>query len=533
MTSESRTRRRWPVVLLILLLVLGAFFSWVYYRSRGIEERTRTWIEAELSRRFKSTVELQSLRVQVFPIFAVKGGGLVIHYHNRFDVPPLIQIKEFSFNLGLIGALRAPRHISSITLTNMVITIPPRQPKPPDAPKPPSSHPAPPNLIIDEIVCDDALLLIMSKNPEKPPLDFDIHNLVLNHVGADEPFVFHGNLTNAKPKGEIATTGKFGPWDADEPGDSPVAGVYSFTDADLSPFPGISGILSSTGSYDGQLNSIHAQGETTTPDFAIDPVGRPVPLHTTFNATIDGTDGDTYLHPVIATLGKSEITSNGSVVRVPSEQGHLITLDVTAPKARLEDILSLAVKADKPPLSGPLNLRTKLTIPPGKVKAIEKMILDGDFDAQDARFASTEVREKLESLSRHALGKPHDEAAGSALSDLKGHFHLEHGVITFRDLSFAVEGATILLDGTYTVRDGSLDFQGELRLQATVSETMSGMKSLLVKPFDPLFKKDGAGTLIPISITGNRENPIFEAKILHKTFKKDLASETQSHSKKE
>ncbi len=453
---------------------------------------------------------------------SVRGTGLIVHFHNRIDLPPMFQIKEFSFSLGLGSLFRRERHISGVALRNMVITIPPREKKTEGEKAAKPLGGPPPQVIVDRIECDETLLLILSKKPEKEPLDFDIHNLVLTSVDAGQPLAFRGNLTNAKPRGEIATVGKFGPWDNDEPGDSPVSGDYKFTDADLGPFPGIKGILSSTGRYDGQLNSIHTQGETDTPDFALDPVGRPVPLHTEFDATVDGTDGDTYLHPVTATLGHSVIVSNGSIVRVPSKQGHLITLEVSAPKARLEDVLGLAVKAAKPPMRGPIKIQAKLIIPPGKEKTVEKMLLDGDFDADDAHFANSEVREKVASLSRHGLGEPKNEEAGSAISGLRGHFHLENGVITFKNLNFSVEGATILLDGSYKIREGELNFKGQLRLQVALSQTMTGVKSVLAKPLDPFFKKEGAGTVIPIMITGNRENPVFAATVFHKTFKKEM-----------
>ena len=525
MTAQVRSRRRWPIVLAILGVVLTFLALLIYWRARDIDETTRAWVVTELSRRFESAVELESLKVRVLPIVTVKGTGLIIHFHNRLDVPPMFQVKEFSFDLGLLSLLQSRHHISNVIVRNMVITIPPREKKS-DAEKPSNPlHQLPQQVVVDRLECNDTLLLILSRNPGKEPLDFDIHGLVLTSVGAGQPFDFHGNLTNAKPKGNIVTVGKFGPWDAEEPGDSAVSGKYAFTNADLGPFPGIKGILSSTGKYDGQLNSIHTQGETDTPDFALDPVGRAVPLHTEFDATVDGTDGDTYLHPVTATLGRSVIISNGSVVRVPSKQGHLITLGVNAAKARLEDVLALAVKSAKPPMSGPIKIKAKLVVPPGKEKTIDKMLLDGDFNSDDASFASSEVRQKLASLSRHGLGEPKNAEAGNALSDLKGHFHLENGVIAFKGLNFSVQGATIVLDGSYKIREGELDFKGQLRLQASLSETMTGVKSVLVKPLDPLFKKDGAGTVIPISITGTRDAPVFSATVFHKTFKKEMSPE--------
>ena len=67
-------------------------------------------------------------------------------------------------------------------------------------------------------------------------------------------------LTNAKPPGEILSKGTFGPWAAEEPGDTPVSGEYDFRDADLSVFKGIAGTLASTGDFDGSLSSLSVHG---------------------------------------------------------------------------------------------------------------------------------------------------------------------------------------------------------------------------------------------------------------------------------
>jgi hypothetical protein len=52
-------------------------------------------------------------------------------------------------------------------------------------------------------------------------------------------------------------------------------------------------------------------------DFWLDKSGTPVPLHTEFSATVDGTNGDTHLHPVRATLVNSVIVANGDVAGQP------------------------------------------------------------------------------------------------------------------------------------------------------------------------------------------------------------------------
>jgi len=516
-----------------LLLVIGIVaLSW---RTHHMEEYLRVMVERELSERFQSKVVLKALHVHIFPRIGVVGEGLTMRHHNRVDIPPLIQVERFSFYTGLTGLIRPIKHIDVVHLDKLQITLPPRSDK--------GKHPESkenqeqdksklPKTILDKIVCRDADIFTTPTKPGKEPLDWEIHNLVLDNVDFDKPFAFHGTLTNGKPVGEIATQGQFGPWNADEPEESPVAGEYTFKDADLGPFPGIAGTLSSTGKFNGLLNELGVRGVTDTPDFSLDKVGKPVALHTEFDATVDGTNGDTLLHPVRATLVRSLIFAEGKVVQVP-QQGHLITLDVSTPRGRIEDMLSLAINSEKPLMIGPVKLKAKLTVSPGNVKAVEKLILDGTFGVEDAKWSSPELREKLESLSRHAQGKPEDEDVGSSVSDLKGTFHLEKGVIEFRSLTFGVQGALIELAGTYDILRGDLDFHGHLRLQAKLSQTVTGAKSFFLKAFDPFFKKDGAGAELPISITGTREKPVFGVSVFHKTIKKKVKTDRDTKKEEE
>jgi hypothetical protein len=520
--ASTQRRLKWPYVLGILAGILVGLILFVWLKMRNMDDQTRKWVVSELQQRFNSEVELESLHVKLFPDMSVTGEGLSLRYHNRSDLPPMFRVQRFSFSLGVMGILRAPRHIAGVYVENMVITIPPRGEKRPPQEKKRRNVP---NVIIDKMVVNDTDLVMIPKKEGKEPLDFDIHDLMLKSVGADKPFDFHGNLTNAKPVGEIATKGQFGPWNADEPGDTGVSGAYEFTNADLGPFPGIAGILSSTGKYSGQLNEIQVEGETDTPDFSLDKVGKPVPLHTVYSATVNGTDGDTYLHPVRATLVKSLIVANGSVVNSKEKKGHYIRLDVVSQKARLEDVLALATKNDKPFMTGVLNLRTNFLQPPGPVKVLDKLQLDGDFDVSDGKWASDEVREKLESFSRQAEGKPKDEEAGSSVTDLRGHYRLSKGVITFTNLSFGVPGATILLSGTYNLRGEDLDLNGHLRMKARLSQTVTGAKSFFLKAVDPFFAKHGAGTVLPISITGKRDSPTIAVSVFHKKIEKKLGGD--------
>jgi hypothetical protein len=509
----------------VLLSMLGLLGT-AYLRKRDAELRTRDWIVQLLSARFQSKVDLEDFHVNVLPRMQVSGKGLSIHYRNRPETTPMIRIEKFSFELGFWGIFRAPHRIRHVYIQRMVITVPPRDMRANSQPWALNISTQIPPVTVAEIECDRTVLLVFSNKPGKDPLDWDIHHLVLTEVGLNKSFFFRGTLTNAKPKGEIETRGQFGPWNVDVPGDTPVLGSYGFENADLGPFPGIAGILSSTGEFKGQLNRLEVSGETTTPDFSLDNVGKPVPLRTDFSATVDGTNGDTLLHPVHALLGESVIVASGSVENVP-QKGHDISLEVTTPKARIEDILQLAINSDKPFLRGPLNVKAKLHLPPGTEKVIDKMALDGSFAVTNARWSNSGIREKLQSFSRHAQGQPSDEDAGSAVTDMKGVFALKNDVIHFSQLTFSVPGADVELAGTYDIRARNIDMRGNLRMQAKLSQTVTGAKSFFLKAIDPFFSKNGAGTVLPITITGTEDKPVMGVTVFHKKFEKQMGAGTQ------
>jgi hypothetical protein len=530
MTATETRSRKWILVSAILLGVLllgGVFLSW---RARHMDNAIRLWVIRSLSNHFQSRVELATLRVTGFPHLGVTGEDLTIYFHDRTDVPPIVHVDKFSFGLGALAIFRLPRHIASANIENMTVTIPPRgEKKTPESSDAGKTKNALTSLIVDEVICKNTVLITLPRKPDpgkpaKEPLEWEIHDLELRSASVDKPFRFEGTLTNAKPKGEIATHGDFGPWEVDDPGSTPVSGAYKFTDADLGPFPGIAGILSSTGKFTGKLAELEVEGETDTPDFSLDKIGKPVPLHTEFSATVDGTNGDTLLHPVRATLIRSLILAEGSIINEPDHIGHRIVLDIGAPNARIQDILSLAMNSDTPILTGPAKIKAKLLLPPGKEKVLDKMILDGQIGIDDARWSSPEVRKALESLSRRAEGKPGDDDAGSAVSDLRGNFHVEKGIVNFSTLTFSVPGAAIDLAGTYHLVGGEIDLSGHLRLQAKLSQTVTGTKSFFLKALDPFFKKDGAGAVIPISITGTRESPTVGVSIFHKSIEKKLGA---------
>ena len=65
------------------------------------------------------------------------------------------------------------------------------------------------------------------------------------------------------------------------------------------------------------------------------------------------------------------------------------------------------------------------------------------------------------------------------------------------------------MNGVYTLDGNTFNFHGVARMQAKVSEMVTGWKSWALKLADPLFMKHGAGTEVPIEVTGTRSEPHF------------------------
>jgi hypothetical protein len=76
------------------------------------------------------------------------------------------------------------------------------------------------------------------------------------------------------------------------------------------------------------------------------------------------------------------------------------------------------------------------------------------------------------------------------------------------------------MTGQYTLDGNTFDFYGKVRLDAKLSHMVTGWKSILLKPVDPFFKKDGAGTVLPIKITGTKSEPHIGLDFGHKSENK-------------
>jgi hypothetical protein len=293
----------------------------------------------------------------------------------------------------------------------------------------------------------------------------------------------------------------------------------------LATINGLGGILSSTGKYTGILDKIVVDGSTDTPDFRIAISGHPVPLHTDFHATVDGTSGDTYLQPVKARILSSSLVANGSVVRVKDPNGHRVQLEVVMDKGKIDDLLKLAIRTDPPVMTGSIGLKTKFELLPGTADVANRIKMTGNFQVSGAHFSNEKFQEKVDAISSRTQGKPKtaQDVPGVVNSEMNGTFNLSQALLSFSQLQFRIPGTEVILTGTYSLDGNEFDFHGKARMDAKLSQMVTGWKSLLLRPVDPFFSKNGAGTEIPVKVTGTKSEPHFGVDFGHKDHDKNAA----------
>jgi len=505
------TRRRRKLVRWIVWTTVGVFAAlWITVRLVSRAPILREQLVQTLNDRLDADVELESFEVRTFPLLRIHGDGLKLRLHGQQNPSPFIEVRHFEVTGGLWGMLRRHHRFTNVQLDGLRITIPPRTPNDKSAGRNTTTAVVGEATIIEHLESKDAQLVIVPTNPAKQPKVFTIHSLDLESVGFGRAIPFTATLTNAIPAGEIATQGSFGPWVKGDPGSTPLRGRYSFDRADLNTIKGLGGTLTSNGDFTGMLSEIDVHGMTKTPDFSLDMGGAPVPLETTFHAVVDGTNGDTYLKQVDAKLADTMISASGAIVAEEGGKGRTVKIDVTIAKGRIQDLLRLAISGPKPVMLGTITLSAALHLPAGNAPVADRMSLGGRFSLRQARFTDPGVQEQLANLSRRAQGKKQSDPIPPIVSDMSGHFALHDGTARFQELQFEVPGATVDLAGHYGLRTQHMDFTGTLGMDATISKAAGGgIKGWLLRPIDPLFRKQGKGALLPITITGSREQPKF------------------------
>jgi hypothetical protein len=547
--TRKRRRSRLVVVIVFVMLGLGvAFFATSAVLLRRASPILRARVVNTLSTRFDSRVELQELDLSGWNGLEVTGKGLKLFPRSldrdQLSDQAVVAVGEFQFRTHWWNLLRSPMHIGEVHLSDLTIYRPSRneraQMKQEADSKGQDARREKIEIYVEHLQIDRARLILGNDQkvgreagretgkPGKVPLTFNIQCVELHDIGAGQPLGFHATLVNPKPLGNIDTSGYFGPFDEHEPGSSPVRGNYTFSHADLSTIKGIGGMLSSAGRYAGKLDQIVVDGETDTPNFSLDVSGsRPVPLHTRFHAIVDGMNGNTYLQPVDAMLARSHVVATGAVTRAPGDSGHHVQLQIRIGPADIADMLRVGVKTNPPVMHGSLHMETSFDLPPGKASVAERMRLKGRFQMENVLFTNYKVQNDMNQLSLRGQGQAGqaNDAAHHLIKPIpaamQGDFTLESAGLTLTGLHCDVPGADIAVDGLYSLDGKRFAIHGKARLEAKASQMVTGWRSLLLMPVDPMLAKHGAGVEVPFEISGTEAEPKFGVDLFGRHFGND------------
>src|SRR5579863_2690325 len=156
---RRRSVARWLAYIGIVLLALFVAGIAALYSARP-------WIHARalemLRSRFAGQAEISDFHVSFFPIPKITGSGIVVRFHGRTDLPPLIEIKEFSATANPLGLLT--RHIETVRVKSLTIHFPPKQERG-EEDKTQKRKPIP--VSISELICDNAELDMMPGKPDR------------------------------------------------------------------------------------------------------------------------------------------------------------------------------------------------------------------------------------------------------------------------------------------------------------------------------------------------------------------------------
>ncbi len=453
----------------------------------------------ELSR---SNVTIGSYHEVFFPAPGFVAENVRFTRNSPPGTPPIAVVRRISANGSWPGMLAFTHTVKEFRAEGLHVFIP--------SPLPPPLRAGPSELIhtvAQNVIADGTILEIARKGRAKP-LRFEFPRLNFQNVATNKPIHFHTLMRNFEPPGNFDVAAVFGPWRKNKHGDTPLSGKFKLTDVNLGHYQGIAGMLSSTGTFDGKLDSVRTRGESTIPDWELTSSRHPVNIHAKFAGTVNGMNGDVVLDSANFRFLETSIQVHGSI---SGQQGKTVSMDFAANAARLQDLLRIFAKPDPATLNGLIDLSAHVLLPPEHEKFLQAVRLNGDFRINSAQFTRETKQEKLDELSaRTRKDKKNNDDSERVPADLSGQVDVRNGVADFSRASFHVPGATAHLKGDYSLITDQIGLSGTIAMQSSLSKAAGGVKRVFLKPLDPFFRKENAGAVIPIRITGTPAKPSFK-----------------------
>jgi hypothetical protein len=484
--------------------------------------RYRT-IEPLLEEVLGSQVKIGHYHRIYFPNPGFMATDITLSRNSAPDLPPLGSISGVTVQGTWTDLLLLRDRVGQVDITGLHVFIPALGSHANHEDFPPGSSASfgGPTAVVEELRIHESTLDIMRANGKR--YSFPILLLTIRNLQKGQALAYSVDMQNAKPTGHILSTGNFGPLNSQNLGATPLSGAFTFSQVNLRDIGKISGTLSSAGHFRGALGAIEADATSNTPDFAVGS-GKPTPFAASLHCTVNGVNGDVMIRAVDAKTGATNIHVQGGVAGSPK----VIDVSIAVLGGRVEDVLRPFLQQEVP-IAGVVWLHSHARVDGSRNGApfLKRLKVDGTFNVPGERLTDQATEQKLSAFSERAQGAKTsksdpasaDQASGSStdvLSSLNGQARIRDGVLSTQRITLQIPGASVDLSGSFNLRDRTVHLVGNLRMESDISHTTTGFKSVLMKPLIPFFKKDKAGAVIPIAVTGGPGGYKVTQDILHR-----------------
>jgi AsmA-like C-terminal region len=502
---DKTTRSRWLLGVLGLALLGGIGAGTVLARHWPYSEAQ---VLPGLQNTFKTTVTIGQYRRFYFPHPGCELEMVRLERPTKVGrEKPLATAQNIRITGRYSDLLFRPYHLAKIEVNGLRVRIPaPGEPK--NWNEATDTDDTSSKVSVGRVTTDGAVLEIEKEKGELP-LKFEIHKLLLDSVAAHEPMHYEVSMGIPDPPGELESKGKFGPWEDGEVGKIPLSGSVKLSGAKLNKYAGLGGTIQSEERFGGTLEQVEVTGKASAPDFELVSAGHKVEIGTQFDVTVNAIKGEAQLKGIVGRVGKTTIHVRGRVVQNAKSDHREASLDFSIANGRAEDLLWVFSGTSKPAMigvavcSGHVRMRK---FGDGFLDALEA---NGKFQVQDGHFQKM-VQVKTNVLSARAQGKKiktEDDAPEVAVENLSSDIKIENGVANLTSTYFQVPGARARVEGTYKLENAHVDLRGNFWTDASLSDNTTGIKTVLLEPLDPLFRRKHAGAMVGVSMTGDIHSP--------------------------
>jgi hypothetical protein len=458
-------------------------------------------VEPLLQKVFASQIKIERYHRTYFPHPGFVADSITLRRNSAPNLPPVGTVTHLRVEGRWIDLFMLRNRVRLVRADGLHIIIPPvgSAANKEDFPPGSSSDFTGPPTVVEQLDLENATLDLLRVGGGR--YTFPIRRLVIGNLHQGETISYSVDMQSAQPSGRIQAHGNFGPLLANKLEATPVTGDFSFTEVNLSEIHGLHGTFSAAGHFQGRLADIEGSAQSSTPDFAV-AKGRRTLVEGAMSCAVNGLNGDITLHAVDVHTGSSVIHAEGNIAGSPK----VTSVDLLVQQGRVEDLLRPFMISETP-VTGPVLLHGHANLAAAGAGAsfFERLTMDGAFTVPGERFTDTATERNLSAFSQRAEGIKAGEdprAQPAVLPNVAATVSVRNGMAQMSPLMVHMPGAAVRLNGAFDLQKQNVRLTGDLRMQSDVSHVTTGLKAILLKPLAPFFKKDGAGAVVPIAITG-------------------------------